>query len=164
MIERILINKSNIEVLNNIISLVKQKKIKRFSMRRCYNAYNVDYEECEHSDSPELINLLKILEDFDLDDKSIHSIYVFYHEENSGIIYNIEKAKVKEDKEIPVVIIEEVSASEEQRVISVIDTCRHYLKTLGISSLPFKQGKKNSSVNASVIFDSMIEETKKKFK
>ena len=161
MIARILINKSNIIVLDDIISLVKQRKIRSFSMKKCYNAYNVDYEECEHSDSPELINLLEILENLDFGDKGTRSVYIFYHEENSGIIYNIEKAKVREEE----ISIDDVDKlSECQIFLKEFADVKNKLKILGIDKISTKQGKRVISISTDVIFDSIELEINKRIK
>jgi hypothetical protein len=156
MIERILIDKSNYNVFLKIIELVKVRKIDHFRMSRKYNAYNIEYNECEYNDKPEVEDLLEILETLDIADKSVQKFYIFYDIDNDGIIYNVEKKIVKEKAE------EELSESE--KFAKAYKDFKTGLMILGIDKVNIKlpKSKKETPISLNVIFDNIELEINKR--
>lgn len=157
MLQRILMNKSNYETFQKAIDLIKERKISRFRMTKKQNAYIVEYSEYEHNDKEDIEDLLGILENLDITDKSVQKFYIFYDMDNDGIIYNVEKKIVKEK-------VEEKELSETEKFMKAYNEFKAGMNILGIDKvgIKFPKSKKDTPISLNVIFDSIELEINKK--
>lgn len=152
-----MINKITEQSLNDIINLVKERKIKSIKITKQESSYYVEYEECEEpNESEQMVELLMHLEEFSngLNTNTINSFYLYYNVVIDIIIININKTNEE-------AIIQDVK--EIDPIVSVLNNLIKINKTLdktNLEKITLTEGKKKFNTTYSKIINKLIEEIK----